>query len=88
MTGTPRMTVHARTRCQEMGVRTRTAKAVVRDHTVSWVNADGQTVATSDQFPDITVVYQDGEPPEVITVLWREAEQYDRDTYVPRSQRA
>jgi hypothetical protein len=78
------MTHHARERCQEMGVSTKAAKRVVQEPTTTWTS-DGQTVATSDEYPEITVVFAvdaDGRP-VVITVLYRTAEEYDRATFQP-----
>lgn len=80
---TPRLTQHARDRCEEMRVSTKVAKNIVREHTVAWTNAEGRTVATSDRHPEVTVVYAEGSPPTVLTVLWRTAERYDRATFQP-----
>lgn len=80
---TARMSHHARVRCGEMGVSTKIAKRMVEDHDVAWTNADGLTVATSDRHPEVTVVFADGAPPTVVTVVWRTQETYDRATYRP-----
>lgn len=78
---TPRMSHHARLRCEQMGLSTKVAKSIVRDHDVAWMNAEGETVATSDRYPDVTVAYVaavDGGYPVVMTVLPRTQDTYRR----------
>lgn len=89
---TPRMTRHALERCQEMGIPARLAKAIWRKATMTYPSRskDGREglIATSDLFPGYAIVVApayDGHP-TVITVVFREYEQYDRqgDTYATR----
>lgn len=74
------MSYHARLRCAEMGISTKVAKRVVRNHTCSWTNPQGEVVATSDDHPEYTVVYSPADPPVVITVLYRTQDIYIRAT--------
>ena len=74
------MSYHARLRCEQMGISTKVAKQLVRNHTCSWTNPNGEVVATSDDHPDLAVVYSGEDPPMVITVLYRTQDIYVRPT--------
>jgi hypothetical protein len=85
---TPRMTAHARERCQQMGIRTRDAKRVWQHRTVTRGMSGQKTdrvLATSTEYPDYAVVvdingwYDDGGSPVIITVLFNVDEKYERD---------
>lgn len=76
---TARISEHARERCAQMGVSTKIAKRMVREHTCSWTTASGRVVATSDLYPDLTVVYEP-QPLVVVTVLYRTQDTYVRPT--------
>jgi hypothetical protein len=72
---TPRMTEHARQRCQEMGVRTKIAKAIVRTaHTVYQGHPKhGENwIAKSQQHPEYAVAFilDENGHPVICTVLY------------------
>lgn len=82
---TPRLTKHARERCAEMGVKTKRVKRMVRDPDIDRPSRDWEAnrevscrIAVRDDDPDIAAVYQPGEPPIVVTVVWRTDEVYTR----------
>jgi hypothetical protein len=91
MTATPRVSPHARQRCQEMGISTKRAKRVVmRPDIVRPANRPGRPkgaykMAVSDADPEIAVVFIETrcDRPVIVTVLWRTYETYDRATYRP-----
>lgn len=78
---TPKMTVHARVRCLEMGISTKRAKRVVQNRSVTyWVDGaahanNGVTVLSED--PDIAVVW-DPDTDRIITVVPRTPHRYVR----------
>ena len=83
---TPIMTEHARQRAAEMGYCTKRIKNMLRNPSISHVTWDGRKIAMSVTEPDIAVVYaENGNQLIAITVLWRSAESYDRETFTPRS---
>lgn len=78
-TQTPRVSVHARERCAEMGISTKVAKHIVRHPSIdrpgnTWT---GCRVAVSDLHPEYAVVY-DPECCVIVTVLFRTTERYAR----------
>lgn len=85
---TPRMTAHARERCEQMGIGTKTAKRVWQTRTLTR-GMSGQksdrVLATSTDYPELAVVvdtagwYDDGGSPVIITVLYNVGEEYERD---------
>ena len=80
MKDTPKMTVHARVRCVELGVTTKRAKRVVQNRTGTYPGNpvhgnNGRMVMSTD--PDIAVVW-DPETNHILTVLPRIPEQYVR----------
>lgn len=75
---TPRLTLHARQRCQEMGVRTRRVKQILRCPTMTYSSRGGQ-VAWSAADPGIAVVFvADGAQLLAVTVVPRTYETYRR----------
>jgi hypothetical protein len=74
---TPRLSEHARVRCGEMGVGTKRVKAIVRTADVRRPSR-GLVMATRKDEPDIAVLYEDSDPPVVVSVLWRTADDYVR----------
>lgn len=69
---TPRLTDHARQRCQEMQVATKRVKRLVRCADLRYAAKDDCWIAVCDADPEIAVVFKyDGELPIVITVLYR-----------------
>lgn len=80
---------HARQRCAEMNIRTAAVKRIVRQPTICWRtrrrSSEGvRVVASSKEFPEITVVYVPGpDVPVVLTVLWNTPDRYERATYRP-----
>lgn len=79
---TPRLSNHARQRCEEMDVRTKRAKRIVQDPDIVRPCSHGHLMAVSDADPDIAVVFHldgdDDECPTIITVLPRTYEEYER----------
>ena len=80
MNNTPKMTVHARVRCLELGISTKRAKSVVRNRVSTYPGApkhgnNGRLVMSAD--PDIAVVW-DPETNHILTVLPRVQEDYVR----------
>lgn len=74
---TPRLTHHARQRCQEMGLTTKRAKRVVQNADVVYPGrptACGEltSVALWDEDPEIAVVFvpDDERGARILTVLW------------------
>lgn len=63
-----------------MGVLTRRAKRVVQRADVRRPGrrGDDEVLATWTGDPDIAVVYADGSPPTIITVVWRTVDDYTR----------
>lgn len=78
---TPRLTHHARQRCEEMDVRTKRVKRIVRDPDLDRPSVAQRRIATRDDDPGLAVVYAEGEDgtPVIITVLPHVQEEYDRD---------
>ena len=69
---TPRLTDHARQRCEEMGITTKRVKRIVSDPHSNRCTRDDRWVAVRDDDPEISVVYVKGpEYPIVVTVLYR-----------------
>lgn len=81
MQATPKMTRHALERCQEMGISSKVAKRIVRHATLvrpgNRITRDAY-VATSDGDPLYAVVFYPGDPPVIVTVLFRTYETYAR----------
>jgi hypothetical protein len=79
---TPRLTLHARHRCAEMGISTKVAKRIVQDASVTRpCNVGVKThcrIMVSDAYPDYAVVY-DPILGIVVTVLFRTVDDYLRD---------
>ena len=69
MTSTPRLTDHARQRCYEMDVPTRRAKGAVQSPQMTYPVRDGRLVAISHDEPRLAVVFEEGEPAVIVTVL-------------------
>jgi hypothetical protein len=76
---TPRLTDHARDRAKEMGIRTRRVKNAVRNPDLSYASYDDRMVAVDNDDPPIAVVFHPGDPPTVVTVLWRTHERWERE---------
>lgn len=78
---TPRMTVHARDRCREMGISTKVAKRMVQDPSITHTTRDGRMIATCDAYPDYAVVYAVSEDRThwIITVLFNTEVHYERN---------
>ena len=77
---TPRLSMHARLRCLEMGISTKRAKSVVRNRVSTYPGNpvhgnNGRMVMSAD--PDIAVVW-DPETNHILTVLPRVQERYVR----------
>lgn len=88
MPSDPVMSIHARERCEEMGISTKVAKAIVKNPSVTRPGKPGSPcmIAVSDAAPGYAVVYDPRcEPLVVVSVLFRTIDQYDRDgeTYMP-----
>lgn len=67
---TPKLTQHARERCEEMGLNTKQAKRVVQDPEITYEgNHCGETIAISGDLAVPFVVQEDGVP-RILTVLW------------------
>lgn len=88
---TPRMTRHALARCQEMGIPARLAKGIWRRATTTYPSPkDGRSalIAKSKDFPGYAIVVAEGYDghPTVLTVVFDERDQYDRQggTYTTR----
>jgi hypothetical protein len=71
---TARLSVHARRRCQEMGLRTKTVKAAVAAPELDMPTTLGLRILVAG---DLAVVY-DPAANQVITVLWAQGE--DRES--------
>lgn len=78
---TPRLSVHARERCAELGISTKRAKRVVQQRTGTYPGAPSHTnnaiVVTSASDPEIAVVW-DPDANSILTVLPRIQEDYVR----------
>ena len=74
---TPRLTDHARERAEEMDIRTRRVKNAVRNPDLAYASKDRMVAVDNDE-PPIAVVYLPGDPPVVVTVLWRTQERWER----------
>ena len=69
---TPRLTTHARQRCEEMGVVTKRVKRIVREPHSNRCTRDERWIAVRDDDPEISAVYVLGPKyPIVVTVLYR-----------------
>lgn len=80
---TARLTEHARLRCLEMNVDTKRVKRLLRRPDIVRSSYRDRYVAVGDSDPKIAVVYvrdPDGTI-QVITVLFRDYEYYDRQTF-------
>lgn len=80
---TPRLTAHARLRCQQMGVSTRKVKEILRNPSTIYPGPTkhGENyVALSALHTDLAVAFKviDGIP-TALTVLWHRAEEYVRE---------
>lgn len=67
---TARLSEHARQRCREMGLRTKSVKAVVADPEMDTPARDGARLLVGGA---LAVIY-DADANEVITVLWAQGE--------------
>jgi hypothetical protein len=84
---TPKLTKHARERCEQMRITTRTAKRVwqTRVLTRGMHGQSGRVIATSAEYPEYAVVVDpdgwqgEGGVPVIITVLFNTGEEYIRD---------
>lgn len=76
---TPRLTEHARERCEEMGITTDRVKRVVRDPHLAYDSKNGYRVVCRSDEPTFRVVISE-RPDEtvVVTVIWWTSEQYER----------
>lgn len=75
---TPRLSQHARERCEQMGIKTKRAKRVVMERNISYQGPhpnDGIVCQSDD--PDIAVVW-DPVHNVIITVLPNTQENYER----------
>lgn len=85
---TPRLTRHALARCQEMGIRTKVAKAIYRTPAIVRPAATPgglhlhqypRSMVTSDRWPAYAIVVEDRPTgPWVVTVVFRTQETYTR----------
>ena len=77
---TPIISDHARLRCRQMRIGTKIAKWIVRHPTITR-HTQGRVMVWSDEYPDYTVLYVEKglARPVVVTVLWRDQEQYGDD---------
>lgn len=81
---TPRMSWHARQRCQEMGISTKVAKRIVANAEVRYpgtpsANGDPTQVALWTGDERYAVVYAEADDgPVVLTVLFKTLEFYER----------
>jgi hypothetical protein len=83
---TPRLSPHARSRCEEMGIPTKDVKRLVQAPSQRYGDpVRGGQVYQSQTFPTIAALVREGIDgcPVVVTVLWRTAKEYDRATYRP-----
>jgi hypothetical protein len=80
---TARMSFHARQRCAEMRIETKRVKRLLRCADIIRVSYNDRFIAVGDSDPKIAVVY--ARDPDgtivVVTVLFRDYEHYDRETY-------
>jgi hypothetical protein len=78
---TPVLTEHARERCAEMGIRTRVAKQIWRDHTLTYPlhDQDRIVVISADHPRYALVVDEHGDRPVVVTVLFNHPDRYVRE---------
>lgn len=79
---TPRLSAHARERCEQMGISTKRAKRVVQDPVMTLPGGLGhpefyQRVIGED-YEIMVVINPTVEPVEIVTVLWRTYDDYDR----------
>ncbi len=81
MKNTPKMTVHARVRCAELGISTKRAKRIVQHRSGTYPSSNGHSnngvVVFSASDSEIAVVW-DEERNEILTVLPRVQETYVR----------
>lgn len=80
----PRMTLHARQRCAEMGISTKVAKRMVKNPSVTHTTKKGggdRIVCTSVEYPLYAVVYATGDDgiTWIITVLFNTQVRYERN---------
>lgn len=76
---TPRLSEHARLRCAQMGVPTKTVKRIVANPDLTYDSHGCYQVATAALDPRLRVVYRCGETaPLIVTVLWRTQDTYTR----------
>lgn len=80
--GTPVLSRHARTRCDEMGVDRARVERILRRPDVTRPATKGCIMAIADFDPEISVVYaiNDHGVCVVVTVLYRTYKRYDRAT--------
>jgi hypothetical protein len=78
---TPVLTEHARERCVQMHVRTREIKRLWRTRgVVRPLQGQDRVVVTSPEVPGYAAVMDvTGDKPVVVTVLFDEVEEYERD---------
>lgn len=87
---TPRMSIHARERCAEMGISTKVAKRIVQRPDLTRPGStkpgeDGRLIAVADAYPEYAVVF-DPVDLVIVSVLFRTEVEYTRegDHFVPR----
>lgn len=81
---TPVLTPHAQKRCVEMRIHTRTVKRLWRARDLSRPDPQGfedRSFVTSDEYPELALIVREveGHKPEIVTVLWRTEDPFDRD---------
>jgi hypothetical protein len=80
MEATPRLTLHARERCAEMGISTKRAKRVVKERRLVYISNldhDNDAFVVMSDDPDICVVWKE-HTNLILTVLPRTQEEYVR----------
>ena len=78
---TPRLTDHARQRCQEMGVATKRVKRILRDPDMGYTAREGRHIAWRRDDPTIAVVFVMREGIRLaLTVVPRTQERYERSS--------
>lgn len=78
---TPKLTRHAQERCVEMSVPTKRVKRLVAKPDIVYRGSDyglNTFIAMSASDPEIAAVFADVSPRIIVTVLWRNPEQYQR----------
>lgn len=83
---TPKLTDHARERCQQMGISTKVAKKIWRERTlVRPLISQDRVIVHAASVPDFVICVDPagwlgvGGAPVIVTVLFNETEHYERD---------